>query len=259
MSLSTPSSSALRPVQLPMRALSASELVDIWERGWNQPPVQRALALLAAAFPETSGDILAELSISQRDLYLLTLREQTFGSQLTGLTTCPECDARLELSFDVKDIRVELPSEFTEVHSLNVSDYQVRFRVPNSLDLSALTSTSSLSAARQLLFERCLLSVQRDGEAIDQLPVEVVDAVSARMAEVDPQADVRLALKCPACRHNWEAIFDIVSFFWNEINAWALRILREVHTLASAYGWRESEILALSPWRRQFYLEMVGG
>ncbi len=259
MSLSTFSSSSLSPLQLPMRALSASELMDVWEWGWNQPPVQRALALLAVAFPETPGDTLAELSIGQRDLCLLTLREQTFGSQLAGLTACPECDARLELSFDVRDVRVELPSEFVEVHSLNVSDYQVRFRVPNSLDLSALTSTSSLSAARQLLFERCLLSAQRDGEAIDQLPVEVVDAVSARMAEVDPQADVRLALVCPVCRHNWEATFDIVSFFWSEINAWALRILREVHMLASAYGWCESEILALSQQRRQFYLEMVGG
>jgi hypothetical protein len=34
--------------------------------------------------------------------------------------------------------------------------------------------------------------------------------------------------------------------------------LREVHTLAWAYGWREADILAMSPARRQFYIELVG-
>jgi hypothetical protein len=83
-------------------------------------------------------------------------------------------------------------------------------------------------------------------------------AVAERMAQADPQAEVQLALTCPACQHEWLATFDILSFFWIEINAWALRLLQEVHRLASAYGWRETDILGLSSWRRQFYLEMIG-
>jgi hypothetical protein len=106
-----------------------------------------------------------------------------------------------------------------------------------------------------------VLSAQRDGAdiAVAALPGEVVAAVAARMAEADPQAEVQLALTCPVCAYRWQATFDILSFFWQEINDWAQRILREVHTLATAYGWREADILALSPRRRQFYLEMVGG
>ncbi|HEX2516118.1 MAG TPA: phage baseplate protein, partial [Chloroflexota bacterium] len=38
----------------------------------------------------------------------------------------------------------------------------------------------------------------------------------------------------------------------------ARRLLREVHTLARAYGWREAEILALPGRRRQTYLDLVG-
>jgi hypothetical protein len=34
-------------------------------------------------------------------------------------------------------------------------------------------------------------------------------------------------------------------------------VLREVHILASAYGWREDDILAMSPARRRIYLEML--
>jgi hypothetical protein len=111
------------------------------------------------------------------------------------------------------------------------------------------------------LLENCLLSVHRNGEEVpsDHLAASLVDAIVERMAEADTGADVELALSCPSCRHQWHATFDIVSFFWSEITAWVYRILREVHTLSLAYGWREADILAMSPWRRQFYLERVGG
>src|SRR5258708_7818916 len=65
------------------------------------------------------------------------------------------------------------------------------------------------------------------------LPSEVVQAAAARLAEADPGADLRLAVSCPGCGHQWRAVFDIVSFFWSELDAWAGRMLREVHILAS--------------------------
>jgi hypothetical protein len=78
------------------------------------------------------------------------------------------------------------------------------------------------------------------------------------MAEIDPQADIQIALTCPACLHQWSAAFDIASHLWIEVNSWAMRILDEVHRLASAYGWSEADILELSPMRRQLYLGMIG-
>ena len=243
-----------------MRALSASELLSVWERGQAQPRVQQALLLLAAACPEISTEALAKLSIGRRDTCLLALREWTFGSQLISLAACPHCGERLELAFKVADIQVIPPAEHVEVYSLNIDDYQVCFRLPNSLDLAAVTGSTDMEAARQLLIERCLLSVEQGGEEqfAGQLPVDLVAAVGQQMGQADPQADVQLALTCPACSHTWQAVFDIISFFWSEINAWAYHILREVHILSSAYGWSEADILALSPSRRQFYLEMVG-
>lgn len=77
------------------------------------------------------------------------------------------------------------------------------------------------------------------------------------MLECDPQAEVLLQLTCPSCQREWMITFDIVSFLWIEIHAHAKRLLQEVHTVARAYGWHEADILALSPVRRQFYLEMV--
>jgi hypothetical protein len=42
------------------------------------------------------------------------------------------------------------------------------------------------------------------------------------------------------------------------LTTWVRRLLREVHTLALAYGWREADILNMSARRRRFYLEMAG-
>jgi hypothetical protein len=244
-----------------MRVLSASEWLTVWERGQGRSLPERALAILAAACPDMSLETLAGLSIGQRDAWLLTLREWTFGPRLAGLAMCPSCGERLELACNVADIQVTSPEEPESTLSLQMAGYEVCFRLPNSLDLMAVAASAAEVVPRQQLLERCLLAVLQHGteQTIAQLPLDVEQAVVARMAQADPQADVQVALACPGCRHHWQAPFDIVSFFWNEINAWASRLLRDVHTLASAYGWREADILAMSPWRRQAYLEMVNG
>lgn len=241
-----------------MRTPSPRELLGVWERGLDQKPIQRALELLAVACAEESPETLAGLSIGQRDAIVLTLRESTFGSEMTGVVACVRCGDRLELTFKAADVRADCGAKPASELSLDVAGYDLRFRLPNSRDLAVVTQTD-LARSRSLLLDRCLLAACRDGipTTSDQLPTEVVEAAAQRMAEADPQADVQLAISCSACGHEWRAKFDIVSFFWSEIEAWACRLLREVHILASAYGWFERDIVALSPVRRRFYLEMV--
>lgn len=243
-----------------MRALSAGELLGVWERGLGQRPVDRALTILAASC-DARPDALASLTIGQRDARLLTLREWTFGSRLAGVLTCPACGQRLELGFDAAEVRAEAPAEPRGAVSLTRERYEVQFRPPDSIDLAAVSGDSDPGQLRNRLLARCLLMAHRDGTPVtaDQLPAEIVEAVADGMAEADPQADVEIAVSCASCGYPWRTVFDIVSFFWEEIDAWACRILREVHTLASAYCWAERDILALSPQRRQFYLAMVGG
>jgi predicted RNA-binding Zn-ribbon protein involved in translation (DUF1610 family) len=248
-----------------MRPLSAAQLLDAWERGVAQDSIDRALTLLAAASPDTTRETLAQLPIGARDALLLTLREWTFGAHLVSVTNCPNCGEWLEFAFDVADIRASVSpfqGETTEgVRSitLSVDGYALAFRLPNSDDLRAVTQTRELESAKCALLERCIVGVNETyAHETRELPGAIADAVAAKMAEADPQANVQLAFECPNCGHHRQATFDIVSFFWAEIDAWAQRILREVHTLASAYGWREADILALSPRRRQIYLDLIG-
>lgn len=244
---------------MPMCALPAAELLACWEECLAQPPLQRALTLLGAANPGSTPEALALLSIGQRDAGLLAFRAWTFGRQLSCLAGCPACAEQLELEFDVGDIWA--PAEPpTEPLSASASGFTLQFRLPNSLDLAAVADRGEGPERQLALLERCLLAAERGGAptAAADLPAEVRRVVAERMALADPQADVQLALTCPGCEHRWQASFDIAAFLWAEINAWAARTLREVHRLAAAYSWTEVEILALSPLRRQLYLEMVG-
>lgn len=236
-----------------MRPLSASELLAVWEPGGTQSTVQWAITLLTAACPEETPEALAHLPIGERDGRLLTLYEWTFGTNLVGLAACPLCQEKLELSFQVDDIRVRADqTDSLLVGDLQMNGYEVHFRLPNSEDVTAVHTP-------QDLLQRCITQVSQNGQkkSVAALPEAVTTAVITHMAQADPQADIQLTLTCPACQHTWQAPFDIITFFWHELHTWAYRILVEVHILASAYGWREADILDMPTWRRQFYLELV--
>jgi hypothetical protein len=252
-----------------MRPITASELLGLWENGLSQPAWQRALSLLAAMLPDSTWDNLADLPLGQRDAHLLDLRVGLFGPRFSSLAVCPSCAERLELSFAVDDIRARegLPLSAGESQhsggglSLVDGDYQVAFRLPNSRDLAEISRLTDPALAKLTLFERCLISAEKEGKSqkISDLPEPIIASVIDRMAEADPQGRVLINLTCPACANQWQADFDIFSFLWAEVDAWAQRLLREIHLLASAYGWPEADILALSPRRRQAYLQMVMG
>jgi len=236
-------------------------MLNLWEQGLNQSLLQRALVIMAAAFPEMSADAIAQLSIGSRDARLLLLRQRLFGSKLVNNAVCPQCKERIEWEQDIADLIINVSDQPAAYQfSLDQEDYRLCFRLPNSLDMAELEDSSSESVALQRLLERCILSAENAGAvcAIDQLPETVLQALSQRIEELDPQAEIRINLTCPECSYSWDVLFDIADFLWMEINDWAERTIQTVHKLAHAYGWTEREILNLSPVRRQLYLGMVG-
>jgi hypothetical protein len=241
-----------------VRPLGAHDLLEIWEAGRDRHPVDRALILLGTACPELAWDALSGLSVGARDARLLSVREQVFGRILEGYAECPQCAEGLQFGVAVADLLVQPTDEAAE-QPLELEDFSLHFRLPNSRDLGAAAACEDSAAARDVLVQRCVLRATRNGLplATEALPVEVVSALGRKISELDPQADLELELLCPACDHRWEAYFDIVTFLWGELAAYARRLLREVHALALAYGWREADILSMSPLRRRSYIEMA--
>ena len=244
-----------------MKPIGAEDLLNAWERGLNQPLLQKALVLLTAAFPETDTDTLLKLSIGQRDLRLLKLRESLFGRQLCNTALCPQCDERVEWENSIAEFLVNSDpgNETLNEFDLEADGYSLRFCLPNSLDIAAVVNAEDVDTAQQHLLSRCLLKVECGGKSCkpDQLPESVIELLDQRIERLDPQADIRIQIKCPQCSHHWNLLFDIASYLWTEVNEWAQQLLLVVYKLASAYGWSEREILNLSPVRRQLYLGLL--
>jgi hypothetical protein len=231
-----------------MRALSSPDFLDLWERGCNLHPVDQGLLALHAALPKASWDSLADWPLGRRNRALVALRCSCFGPSLKAWTSCNRCGEKLEF---------ELDGEAWAASSDRVEPIMVKgcsFRSPTSRDLVRAAGETDPGLAIRRLLTDCLMDA---GDSLEGLSEEDLHEIGERMAAADPLAETRLTLHCAECGEQWEESLDIVSFFWAEIEARAKRALFEVHTLASAYGWSEREILSLSESRRAVYLERI--
>ncbi len=241
-----------------MRSLSASELLDAWERALASSAPERPLILLAAATNHARDEI-AEWSIGARNAQLLELRARVFGDVLDAITECPACGERLELPLRAAEFLFPPPLA-NSPRELRVNGYTFTYRLPNTTDLIVAQRARDFETAREILLQRVVVNVTgAEKQETARVTTDAIEALALQLEHDDPLATTRVQLNCPNCAHAWETVFDIADFLWLELDAWAKRILREVHALASAYGWSENEILQLSPQRRQIYLEMVTG
>ena len=238
-----------------MQSLSAEKILVLWETGRPQHALDRALTILAAATPGASRAALADLPIGERDARLRKLRVLVFGPRAHGFAECPHCTERIEFPLDLAPSRdlegralsggANAPTSYTT----ETNGTTLRFRLPTSRDLAEVAAAPNEKAALQRLVQRCAFE--------EDLPDETLEVLSRAMLEADPETEITLHLTCPSCAGTWDLLFDIAEFFWREISAEAQRLLREIDTLARAYGWTEGEILNLPAQRRQTYLEML--
>jgi hypothetical protein len=199
---------------------------------------------------------LAALPIGVRDSLLFRARVHVFGPRLEIYAECPACGGSLESNVNIADLPLSPCSEI-ELAAAPAAVYEtdggLRYRLPDSYDLAATLACDDADAAERMLAERCIVGgALKDGETR-------VRDLNEALAAHDPAGDLELAMHCPACGGSWSVVLDIAAYFWRELNAFAKRLLAEVHTLASAYGWAEKDILEMSPARRSIYLEMAAG
>lgn len=201
-------------------------LLDAWDAALAAPPGWRPAALVGAleALPWPK---LAEWTAGRVNGRLLDLHAALFGPALEGVTRCPACATAVELALPVAALQAvpALPAP---------ADHPV----PTLGRLWQALGSDSDAAARETL-----LGATADAD------------LEATWAAADPLAVTELALTCPACSHHWLEEADLGPFVWRKVDAWAEGLLDEVALLARAYGWRESDVLALPPARRRRYLE----
>lgn len=255
-----------------MQTLMAGQFVDLWESGQGQRWPTRADLLLTAARPDLSPEARSALRVGERDLALLDFRRRQIGPKFDVLTDCPACGESLEITVQAEDLAAGM-SGGESVNSIpaltgpaaddtrgvfELGEVRLFWRVPTSGDFLALEATGSAQALRDGILARCV-EARRDDQVVDlpDLPEDVVVALSRAFEQADPAANVELMMSCPACGHRFTAFFDVVRHLWSEVEDLTRGLLQQVHRLARAYGWSESEILSLSHARRQIYLAQL--
>jgi hypothetical protein len=240
------------------------------------PPAARTTALLARCLGRlgsregVSPDDVRALTVGDREALLLHLRRLAFGERLACVLVCPAeaCGEKMDLDLHISDLLVP-PYDWTgRAFNAVLSDdeggdgYRVRFRLPTGADQEAAATLARTDpeAAVTLVLERCVERVT-DGAGrevpVTALPPAVVAALSAAMAERDPQAETIVELVCPECEAAFTAPFDAADYLHRELRDHGRAVYREVHQLALAYHWSETEILAMTRPRRRLYLGLL--
>ena len=244
-----------------MDHLTDRDLLSVWEAGSRQSTVEKSLWLLTKAFPHLSFDQVAGLSIGDRDARLLQIREQLFGKVLKNAAVCPHCQNPVEWETSISDLKLqpirEDPAEKTL--DLRFNGQTIHFRLPNTLDVLEVMSLTSPAMQADALIRTCTLQSTLPFERVEDYPDELKSAILHQMETNDPQADIVMDICCPACAHTWSMLFDIMEYLWKEIDEWARQLLQDVYLLARTFGWSEREILDMSRFRRNLYIEMIIG
>lgn len=242
-----------------MTALTTGQLVAAWERGKSQHDWQRALAIIAISEPETSEELLARLTLGERNAKLFALRQDTFGSLMRAFVKCPGCGEPLEFEQSIDELLAAHPLPCDHEFTIAADGFLARCRLTDSTDLAQVAEIFFADEIHEMLIDRAVASAERNNEPIpaaglhDTLRRGIADEIARR----DPLAKPTTRLGCAACAHVWDAPFDIAAFLWTEIDRQVRTTLDDVIILAKGYGWREADILEMSVPRRQFYLDAL--
>jgi rubredoxin len=237
-----------------MRALDHADFLSLWEKGRALHPLDQGLLAIHAAFPEASEKA-ADWPLGRRNRALAELHCFYFGHALAGWTSCPQCGEKLEFKMDGRALLEQARPHQAEPIVVHGNT----FRLPTSRDLAHVAEERDALADRDTPAVRLLRACLMDGgEDVEKTwSEEELEEAGEKMAAADPLAEIVVNFQCPVCEGACQETLDLPRFLWAELEALARRLVMEVHTLASAYGWTESEILSLSDARRRLYLEMV--
>jgi hypothetical protein len=241
-----------------MSALNNAELLSLWEDGCGLHPLDRGVLVVHALLTELPTESVADWTLGRRNEALAQLHSDCFGPALQGWTECAKCGETLEFCVDCRSLMERQRAGSDEP----ILMHGRRFRVPTSRDQARIAGERDPESAAMRLLEACRVETDDLREQPEPLPdwsAGDLERLGEKMIAADPLAEIVLSFECPVCREVREQALDLVEFLWAGLEAAAKRLLGEVHLLASAYGWNEAEILALSESRRSMYVAMVQG
>lgn len=236
-----------------MRLDDAAAVLDVWTAGSGVHPVLRGAAVVGPQGP-TDGRSLTDVPLAALATAALALLARHSTAPLDTLARCPRCDEEIELALPWEALREdETPPQTLRVPT---SAGPLVLRAPTTGDLLALVDADPVEA-RDAVLGRC--ARHPDGTAVDTSTLAEPDLVALADAteRLTGLAVAEVATRCPTCDRPIALVVHPENLLWQAVETAAGRALREVATLAAAFGWSEADVLAVPPARRRAYLELV--
>ena len=238
-----------------------ARLLAAWAASAGAPELARGCAVLAAAGLADPTSML-DLPLGLVGYLGVRCHLTSFGSQVDALTACRACGATLDLALSLTELLPspdtvldqDGPADPAPTRTLRLADGVVTVRSPTVRDLIAAAADPD---PRGALVRRC---AQGPGSA----PVEVAGLGPDDLALVDEALEelsglglITVRAACPDCGEPVAALLDPAALLWQQVQDAAPALLRDVATLAAAFGWSEREVLALPAVRRRAYLQLA--
>jgi hypothetical protein len=210
-------------------------------------------ALLSRCGPRSDAPYWWDQAVSDRTAALLRLLASTDGSAQLGLEACcgdPACGERFVFDLPLEAVLEQRPAT-GPIRATLPEARPVTLRRPTGRDLLAWNALRPQS--RQQALGAMLRSLVIEGD----VSVEDAPAIAGVLAEADPLVAFSVSCTCPACDAPAEVSIDLEEIALTRLRQRQGAMLREIHLLASRYGWSEEQILAIPAARRARYLSLI--
>lgn len=187
------------------------------------------------------------LTVAERDRLMGAVYSEVFGPRVLASRVCTACGEPYDFDFLIADVEAELAGQPRpeEVDHLDSAGRAVltsghRLRPPTLADEAAVADLP-LEDAEAALLSRCVEAPEAGGGG------ELDRDVAERVLEwLSPITDLDLVGTCPECGATETTRFSIEHYVLRALAAERRQLLREVHMIATAYGWAHDAILRLA-------------
>lgn len=224
----------------------AAATLDLWEVLTATTPPARGAALLVARGVALDLDEARELPLARAAGEALAELRERVGPTLEAVASCPVCEELLDISLPLDEVLAR-----SEVSAGSVRVDEVVVRGPTTADVLAALACAEPAAT---LRERCVTWPEGTTPYTD---AELTARVADMAEQLAGAAGVSVRLECPACRGDVLADVDVVRLLTERVTEQAQGLLADVALLATAFGWSERDVLAMSPARLRAYLRIA--
>ena len=219
--------------------------------GLDGPQPYAVTAVLATCLQDAHGGVIEEAEIWQWNIVrrlqaLLHIAGSSGIDTLEVTRPCSRCQQIV--SFDLPLTQFEREEPAAALRCTTPSGENYALRLPTGNDQRRWLQGEGATPESMALD----LLEEPPSESDDLLP-----AIEAVLADVDPYTALVLSSACPYCEAELRIPFDLEAELLRRFRARQTERLREVHRLARAYHWSENDILTLPASRRAFYLACV--